>query len=132
MTEARTGKTKKSDGPFHYEHRTEPPLGHEHFMRRLRLHIGYGGMVVAASLLVGTLGFVTLSHETVVDAFLNSSMLLGGMGPVGDLGGTLGKLFASFYALYSGLVFLILAGLLLAPVFHRVLHRFHWEIKQDK
>lgn len=132
MTDARTGETEKSNSPFHYEHRTEPPLSHRRFVRRLRLHIGYGGLVVLASLVVGTIGFATLSHETVVDAFLNSSMLLGGMGPVGDLGGTPGKLFASLYSLYSGLVFLILAGLLLAPVFHRVLHRFHWEIKQEK
>jgi len=125
-------KAAKQSGPFNYEHRTEPPLSQRHFLRRLKLHIGYGAIVVSGSLIVGTLGFVTLSHETVVDAFLNSSMLLGGMGPVGDLGGTPGKLFASLYALYSGLVFLILAGLLLAPVFHRVLHRFHWEIKQEQ
>jgi hypothetical protein len=58
-------------------------------------------------------------------------MLLGGMGPVGEFHGTGGKLFASIFALYSGLVFLIVAGLLLAPVFHRVLHRFHWESPQD-
>lgn len=132
MSEATAGETDKSTSPFHYEHRTDPVLSHRRFVRRLRIHIGYGGLVVIASLVVGTFGFVALSHESVVDAFLNSSMLLGGMGPVGDLGGTPGKLFASLYALYSGLVFLILAGLLLAPVFHRVLHRFHWEIKQEK
>lgn len=65
-----------------------------------------------------------------IDAFLNACMLLGGMGPVGDLPNDASKLFASLFALYSGLVFLILAALLLTPVFHRVLHRFHWEAKQ--
>jgi hypothetical protein len=132
MTDPQTGETNQSMSAFDYENRNQPPLSRRRFLRRLRIHLGYGSIVVAASLLIGTIGFATLSHETVVDAFLNSSMLLGGMGPVGDLGGTPGKLFASLYALYSGLVFLILAGLLLAPVFHRVLHRFHWEIKREK
>jgi hypothetical protein len=54
-------------------------------------------------------------------------MLLGGMGPVGTIEGTPAKLFASAFALYSGLVFLLVAGILLAPVFHRVLHYFHWK-----
>ena len=54
-------------------------------------------------------------------------MLLGGMGPIGDLPNDGAKLFASFFALYSGLVLILLAGLMLAPVFHRVLHHFHWE-----
>jgi hypothetical protein len=133
MTDPRTDDTDdESNAPFDYEHRSEPPLSRRRFLRRLTIHVGYGGIVVIASLVIGTIGFATLSHLSVVDSFLNASMLLGGMGPVGDLGGTWGKLFASVYALYSGLVFLILAGLLLAPVFHRVLHRFHWEVKQEK
>ena len=112
---------------FRYENRSEPVLHRRLFMQRLKLHFGYGMAVVLLSLVVGTAGFVGFSKLSVVDAFLNASMLLGGMGPVGDLGGTEGKIFASIFSLYSGLVFLILAGLLLAPVFHRVLHRFHWE-----
>jgi hypothetical protein len=67
-----------------------------------------------------------------IDALLNSAMLLGGMGPVGDLGPTGGKLFATFFALYSGLVFLIVAGLLFMPVFHRILHRFHLDASRDE
>jgi hypothetical protein len=63
------------------------------------------------------------------DAFLNAAMLLGGMGPVNAPATPGGKLFAGLYALYAGLVFLIVAGLLLAPVVHRILHRFHWEEK---
>jgi len=132
MTDPQRGEANQSMSAFEYERRNQPPLSRRRFLRRMRIHLGYGSIVVVASLVIGTIGFVTLSHLSIVDAFLNSSMLLGGMGPVGELGGTPGKLFASLYALYSGLVFLILAGLLLAPVFHRVLHRFHWEIKQEK
>jgi len=112
-----------------YESHTVPPISLRRFTLRLLRHAGYGGAVVVFSLVVGTVGFVTLAAQQPVDAFLNAAMLLGGMGPVGDLGQapTAGKLFAAGFALYAGLVFLILAGLFLTPVFHRVLHRFHWE-----
>jgi hypothetical protein len=76
---------------------------------------------------VGTAGFHAFAKQEWLDAFLNASMLLGGMGPVGEFGRAPGKLFAALYALYAGLVFLIVAGLLMAPVFHHVLHRFHVE-----
>jgi len=75
----------------------------------------------------GTVGYHVIAGFSWVDSFLNASMLLGGMGPVGDLPNDSAKLFASVFALYSGLLFLVAAGLMLAPVFHRVLHRFHWE-----
>jgi len=85
---------------------------------------------VLGSLVGGILGFHTFSLLSWVDSLLNASMLLGGMGPVGDLGPPAGKLFASAYALYSGLIFLIVAGLLVTPLFHQVLHRFHMEQKR--
>ncbi len=110
-----------------YEHRNEPPLPQGHFLRRLARHGFWGGLIVAASLAIGVAGYHWLAGFTWVDSLLNASMLLGGMGPVGDLPNDAAKIFASFFALYSGVVFLVLAGLLLAPVFHRVLHRFHWE-----
>ncbi len=132
MTDPQTGGIEQSISAFDYERRNQPLLSRRRFLRRMRIHLGYGSIVVVGSLVIGTGGFVTLSHLSLVDGFLNASMLLGGMGPVGDLGGTWGKLFAALYALYSGLVFLILAGLFLAPVFHRVLHRFHWEVKQKQ
>ncbi|HEY7481347.1 MAG TPA: hypothetical protein VH680_12600 [Gemmatimonadales bacterium] len=93
------------------------------------LHLGRQGLwaalLVGISLVMGTLGFHTFSRQVWIDALLNAAMLLGGMGPVGDLGPSSGKLFAAGYALYAGLMFLIIAGLLVTPVFHRVLHRFH-------
>jgi hypothetical protein len=101
-----------------------------------RWHIANSGAISQALLLVtvslggGTLGFHVFSRQTWVDSVLNACMLLGGMGPVGHLGPTAGKLFAAGYALYAGLMFLVIAGLLVTPVFHRVLHRFHMEGKR--
>ncbi len=72
-------------------------------------------------------GYRTLEGMAWIDAFVNSSMLLGGMGPVGELHTWAGKLFAGIYALYCGLVVIITMGILIAPLFHRFLHRFHME-----
>jgi hypothetical protein len=96
-------------------------------MRRMAVQGGYATILVAASVLVGMFGYHWIAGFGWVDAFLNACMLLGGMGPVGELSGAGAKIFAGIFALYSGLVFLIATGLLLAPVFHRVIHRFHWD-----
>ena len=85
-----------------YEHRTGAPLPIPQFRRRLALHGGYAGGMVAVSLLVGTGGFHVLAGQPMIDAFLNAAMLLGGMGPVGEIRGTPGKLFAAIFALYAG------------------------------
>lgn len=114
-----------------YEHRRQRLLSRRAFAQRLARHGGWALLLVLGSLAVGMLGFHLLSRQPWIDALLNSAMLLGGMGPVGDLGPASGKLFASAYALYAGLVFLIVAGLLFAPVFHRVLHRFHVDADHD-
>ena len=114
-----------------YEHRRERPLSAKHFAHRMLRHGIYGAAIVAVSAFIGTFGYHELAGFTWIDSFLNACMLLGGMGPVGDLPNDSAKLFASLFALYSGLVFLVLAGLLLAPVFHRVLHKFHWETAED-
>ena len=108
-----------------YERRNQKLLSRPAFAKRMARQGRTALVLVGISLGIGTLGFHALSGQLWMDALLNASMLLGGMGPVGDLGPTAGKLFATFYALYSGLVFLIVAGLLFVPVFHRVLHRFH-------
>jgi hypothetical protein len=87
-------------------------------------------LVVIVSLIIGTGGFRWIVGETWSLAFLNAAMLLGGMGPVGGVEntGTGGRIFAALFALFAGLVFLVITGLLLAPVFHRVLHYFHSEV----
>lgn len=112
---------------FRYEHRLERPISVAQFARRMMRHGGYAAIVVGVSLVFGTAGYVGFAHLRPLDAFLNAAMLLGGMGPVGPVDGTAGKVFAACFALYAGLVFVVVAGILLAPVFHRVLHHFHWD-----
>jgi hypothetical protein len=110
-----------------YEHRTHLPLPRGLFVRRLLLHAGVVLALVGASLLLGMAGYGAFEHLAPLDAFLNAAMLLGGMGPVDMPRTDAGKLFAGLFALYSGLLFLVTASLVLAPVMHRVLHKFHWD-----
>jgi hypothetical protein len=114
-----------------YEHKHQPLLPRRLFYRRVLVHALSALGFVAGSLLIGIWGYRRFEHFSWVDALLNAAMILGGMGPVGELKTTGGKLFASFYALFSGVVFLIIAGVLFAPLFHRFLHRFHLEMDQD-
>lgn len=114
-----------------YEHRSEPLLPIREFWQRFGRHFILSQLVVAVTLLVGTVGY-HLSGFTWIDSFLNASMLLGGMGPVGELPTSGGKLFASFYALFAGLVFISVSGILLAPVLHRVMHRLHLDDDADR
>ena len=88
--------------------------------------------LVAASLFVGMLGYHALEGMAWMDAFVNASMILSGMGPVGELHTQGGKLFAGLYALYSGFALLTIAAILLAPVVRRFLHRFHIEMGSDR
>jgi hypothetical protein len=108
-----------------YEHRSQPLLPLSKFARRLARHGGVAALLLAVSLGGGVLGYHSLEGQAWIDALLNASMILGGMGPVNELHTTAGKLFASAYALFSGLAFLATAGILLAPVAHRLLHRLH-------
>ena len=110
-----------------YEHRSQPPISHRAFVLRLVRSALAGAGLVTGSLLLGMLGYHQFESLSWVDAFLNASMLLGGMGPVGAFTTASAKLFATFFALYAGLVFLAVAGVLLAPVVHRLLHTFHLE-----
>jgi hypothetical protein len=108
-----------------YEHHAEPLLPWARFVSRLVRHGGIALAILVFSLIVGTLGFHWLALQEWIDAFLNASMLLGGMGPIGEIQRTVGKLFASLYALYAGIVFLGSAVLVLAPIIHRVQHKLH-------
>jgi hypothetical protein len=89
--------------------------------------VAYALALLLFSLALGTVGFWKLAGQAPIDALLNAAMLLGGMGPVGAIDSTAGKLFASVFALYAGLAFLGVGGILFAPIFHRMLHRFHLE-----
>ena len=110
-----------------FEHRLQPPLSPRAFARRMARQGGYAGILIAGSTVLGMAGYHWIARFSWVDSFLNACMLLGGMGPVGELPGNAAKIFAGCFSLYSGLVFLIAGGLLLTPIFHRVLHRFHWD-----
>ena len=111
-----------------YEHRREPPISRRRFARRMLQQLAYAGALVLPSLALGTVVFRMAARQSWHLAFLNAAMLLSGMGPVGEVGGGVGgSVAAALFALYAGLVFLIVAGLLVTPVLHRVLHRFHWE-----
>jgi len=114
-----------------FEHRWEPPIPFRAFLLRMARHGGFAAAILAFSLLVGIAGYHAFERLPVVDGFLNSAMLLGGMGPVDPPKTTGGKLFAGFYALYAGLVFITIASVIGAPVFHRLIHRFHWQ-EQEK
>ena len=110
-----------------YERRTDPPISRRRFLQRLLSHAVGATPLVMASLLLGMAGYAYFEHLPWRDAFLNAAMLLGGMGPVDAPHSDGGKLFAGLYALYAGLVFVVVAGLILAPIAHRVLHKFHWD-----
>lgn len=108
-----------------YEHRSEPLLARPKFLRRLAGHGLISLGVVGGSLGVGVLGYHAFEGLSWIDSLLNAAMILAGMGPVDRLHTAAGKLFASFYALFSGVVFLVSAGILIAPLAHRLLHRLH-------
>jgi hypothetical protein len=114
-----------------YESRSQKPLDRSRFYKRLLGHALLLAALIGISLFGGMLGYVLFEHLSWMDAFLNAAMLLGGMGPVNAPVHASGKLFAGLYALYAGLVFLVAAALVFAPVLHRILHRLHWD-EQEK
>lgn len=110
-----------------YEHSKGSLLPLKAFLWRLAKHAGLALVVVVFSLGVGMAGYVYFERLSWLDGFLNAAMLLGGMGPVETPQTPGGKFFAGMYALYAGMVFLVVVSIVLAPVVHRALHRFHLE-----
>ena len=114
-----------------FEHHKQPLASRSDFTGRiLRFSLGTAGIILF-SLGIGILGYHYLESLSWIDSLLNASMILGGMGPVNELRTNAGKVFASFYALYSGIVLLASVGVLAAPIFHRFMHRFHLELEDD-
>jgi hypothetical protein len=109
-----------------YEPRHVRPISTRRFVARMLRHGIAALLLVMLSLGVGMAGYGYYEHLHWRDAFLNASMLLGGMGPVESPQSAHGKIFAGMYALYAGLVFIVSAGVIFAPVVHRIIHRFHW------
>ena len=110
-----------------FERRNEPLLPLRAFAMRVWRSVLVALCVVAFALSLGVLGYHYVAKFTWIDSLLNASMILSGMGPVGDFKNDIGKVFASLYALFSGLVFITVAGIIVAPVAHRLLHWFHIE-----
>jgi hypothetical protein len=114
-----------------YERRNQPLMPTGAFYFRLLRHLLGALALVAGALAVGVLGYHFLAGFSWIDSLLNASMILAGMGPVNPLPSNSAKIFASGYALFAGIIFLVTAGVLFAPLFHRFLHSFHLELDDD-
>ena len=110
-----------------FERRSEPLLPRRQFYRRMVRSAALGALLVAGSLVVGVCGYRFLEGFSWIDSFLNASMILGGMGPVGELHHPAAKIFASLYAIYSGIALISTSAVIFAPLVHRMIHRFHLE-----
>jgi len=114
---------------MHTRHHSAPTR--RKLVRHTARHLAFSLALLLASLVVGMSGYSYYEHLPWRDAFLNSAMLLGGMGPVDQELSEAGKVFAGLYALYSGLVVIAVTGLLLAPGVHHLMRRVHWEDRDD-
>jgi hypothetical protein len=114
-----------------FEHKSEPIASRKRFIRRLGRNLAAAAILIAISLAIGMGGYMATEGYSFVDAYLSAAMILSGMGPVGEVRTTAGKVFAGSYALYSGLVLVLLAGLILAPLVHRLFHYMHVDYSSD-
>ena len=120
--------TRRGNSLLGFERRHEPLAPLHVFRGRLIRSGGVAGVIILISLVIGMVGYRVFGGiESWIDCLYNASMILGGMGPVSEMKTDAGKVFASAYALYSGVVLLASVGVLLAPALHRILHRFHIE-----
>ena len=110
-----------------FEHRSHPVASRRKFARHMLRAIGLWMLLTFAGLGIGMAGYAYFERMSATDAYVNAAMILSGMGPVGELKTAAGKIFAGSYAILSGLIIVIATGFVLAPIFHRVLHRFHVE-----
>jgi hypothetical protein len=118
-------------GVTQFEHRGQKLIPVPRFLWRLARAFMLWLVLALGGLAIGMIGYVATEGMGLVDAFLNAAMILSGMGPVGELKTSGGKLFAGFYALFSGLFIVVATGLALAPLLHRLMHAFHVEEGQD-
>lgn len=115
-----------------FEHHKKPLISRREFVRRQIRYTLFSLVILIFSIGIGTAGYHFFGRLPLIDSFLNASMILTGMGPVDHMDTSGGKLFASFYALFSGIAFLTFAAVLFTPVYHRFLHKFHINLEEDK
>ena len=120
------------DRYLRFEHKAQPVVPRRVFFRRLGINLAAALAILAPSLLIGMIGFVVFEGKGWVEAYDNASMILSGMGPFAEAATDARRIFEGTYALYSGLTVVVVASLILAPVFHRVLHSFHVEDDEDE
>jgi len=116
---------KSKHRPLRFERRSDPLAPTSIFVKRLVASLGIALWLIAVALSIGVAGYHILGKFNWIDSLLEASMILGGMGPVNELPNNAVKIFASGYALFSGLMFIAIMGIVLAPVVHRILHKFH-------
>jgi hypothetical protein len=114
-----------------FEHYRQPLLPLTKFFRRMLNCVALSAVLLVATLSFGTVSFHWIEHFRWIDAFLNSVMIMTGLGLVGGLSTSTGKLFTSFYALLSTLIFFAILGILIAPLLHRLLHHLHLDVDRD-
>jgi len=114
-----------------FERHGQPVASRRKFAGRMAIAIGLWMFLTVVGLTIGIAGYAGFEGMSFVDAFVNAAMILSGMGPMGELKTTAGKIFAGLYAIFSGLIIIVATGFVLAPIFHRVLHRFHVETTSD-
>jgi hypothetical protein len=110
-----------------FERRHHQLISRRRFAVRMLKSIMVWIALTGVGLAIGMAGYAGFEHMSLADSYVNAAMILSGMGPLGELKTTAGKVFAGSYAIFSGLVIVIATGVVLAPIFHRVVHRFHME-----
>lgn len=114
-----------------FEKRHEPIISTSRFLIRLAYTISFGIVFIVIALGIGMWGYHAFENMSWVDAFANASMILSGMGPLTPLYTNKGKMFAGFYALFSGLTFIFMVGVIFSPIIHRFFHKFHIQTEDD-
>jgi hypothetical protein len=114
-----------------FERRGQPVASRRKFLIRMLIAIGLWIVLTIVGLAIGIAGYAAFEGMSFVDAYVNAAMILSGMGPLGELKTTAGKIFAGSYAILSGLIIVVATGFVLAPIFHRILHSFHVETTKD-
>lgn len=133
MTEIKRGRAvRPKPHVLRLEHKRQPLASRRLFAKRLAGSAALSATLIFLSLVGGMAGYHHFEKMSWIDAFVNAAMILSGMGPLGSLQTWNGKAFAGLYALYSGLVLILAMGIVIAPIVHRVLHRFNLEAENEK